>query len=868
MSNVPGNIDPDVWENLPLDIQTELMLHHGIELPIAAHLLPEPISLKTTTITSGILVGESSSATADWRFSVSPSVEVEAALPLAPALPLASSDMQWVDPDFPPDASSIDGIRKPSTTCGDVPISKVAPPKCSCTPPKSARQKTVFKENKNQGRRFFACAASKCNYFSWASDSQLQHSKQNLSVKWVRFQWDPSILLEVSPAPSHIRQGRVGDCWFISALAVLAEQPDLVCRVLPPIQPLALSNGIYSVSLFIDGKWRSYQVDNHFATMPCPSKKSASISITSASEYPVLYFAKSVEGQMWAPIIEKAYAKAHSSYSSISGGWVCEALFDLTGFPTQSIHFGAEGFDSEAFWTRLLSFSAQGFLMGASCSFSGDGLVGAHAYSLLAVVEESIENGIVLGGNTQQQRDLRDFFASDPRRPRDRVCGTEDVGAAITENGMLRLIKLRNPWGRVEWKGTFGVGSDEMGPALKRRLNLASDNGKSYADDGGTFWISYHDFLRRFMSVDVCFTLRNYSVLNMELAFPEQSSLAHSFIEVSVPDPSWVHFSICQKTKRGKANEDFYYFDFAVLVLTLGSSCTTTGSNASVHDVRMFGQGRDAHFDMFLGERGQTARYLIVPLSLEREISLREARVCRTGMMRIGSGDSGIHRHRIPPMRHVEFTLRILSANPVGACKRPAADAPAADLWCAFVRAAAAEGSRGAIVGADVPRIVTRMPVSLPMLSTDRLGDDGEVNLLVVQGGGAALVVVDNTYAHVALRVRLRAAMAARTGCSTVATMWRSVAPCSRRVVAACVCPAVEAEGGHVLCMVDRVELEAVGIDAVHSGECYCDVRDNERGAGSDSKTSEIKRQKTAKQAEAPLECACVAQGLFTGIII
>ena len=35
--------------------------------------------------------------------------------------------------------------------------------------------------------------------------------------------------------------------------------------------------------------------------------------------------------QLWASLVEKAYAKAHGSYQSISGGWVAEALLDLTG---------------------------------------------------------------------------------------------------------------------------------------------------------------------------------------------------------------------------------------------------------------------------------------------------------------------------------------------------------------------------------------------------------------------------------------------------------------------------------------------------------------------------------------------------------
>lgn len=46
-----------------------------------------------------------------------------------------------------------------------------------------------------------------------------------------------------------------------------------------------------------------------------------------------LYFAKSgATGETWVPLIEKAYAKLHGDYVSLSGGKACEAVEDLTGY--------------------------------------------------------------------------------------------------------------------------------------------------------------------------------------------------------------------------------------------------------------------------------------------------------------------------------------------------------------------------------------------------------------------------------------------------------------------------------------------------------------------------------------------------------
>lgn len=45
-----------------------------------------------------------------------------------------------------------------------------------------------------------------------------------------------------------------------------------------------------------------------------------------------LYFAKSgATGETWVPLIEKAYAKLHGDYVSLSGGKALEAVEDLTG---------------------------------------------------------------------------------------------------------------------------------------------------------------------------------------------------------------------------------------------------------------------------------------------------------------------------------------------------------------------------------------------------------------------------------------------------------------------------------------------------------------------------------------------------------
>ena len=62
------------------------------------------------------------------------------------------------------------------------------------------------------------------------------------------------------------------------------------------------------------------------------------------------------------------------------GGEVAEGMEALTGYPTEVVDFNRPGFDSEATWVRMLSFSAAGFPMGAGTTFS---LRATAMYSLL-----------------------------------------------------------------------------------------------------------------------------------------------------------------------------------------------------------------------------------------------------------------------------------------------------------------------------------------------------------------------------------------------------------------------------------------------------------------------------------------------------
>eukprot|EP00754_Rhynchopus_humris_P003858 Rhum_TRINITY_DN11999_c0_g1::Rhum_TRINITY_DN11999_c0_g1_i1::g.48418::m.48418/K08582/CAPN15; calpain-15 len=237
--------------------------------------------------------------------------------------------------------------------------------------------------------------------------------------------------------PNDVDPGCLGDSWLVSALAIAAEEPDLLRRVFMATREEAALRGVgaHTVRLCVHGWWQEVVVDDY---------------VPATAQEPL--FARSVEDPtcMWAALVQKAFAKVRGGYGAIRVGDTMEALADLTGCPALRFDLSSPAAFSDAQRGVAEGADVLAFLHTPAHAdrrrHEGVGLLTGHSYALLDAVSVPVEGG------------------------------TAEV----------RLVRVRNPWGDAAlWTGRWSPGD-----ALWQRypeVREAARGGEGGGD--GSFWM-------------------------------------------------------------------------------------------------------------------------------------------------------------------------------------------------------------------------------------------------------------------------------------------------------------------------------------------------------------------------------------------
>lgn len=227
-----------------------------------------------------------------------------------------------------------------------------------------------------------------------------------------------------------IRQGNLSNCYLLSSFVALTEFPDLIYQKFISKDPSPF--GYYEVILFLDGSWQKVAIDDYLPFIKGTNK---------------LAFTQTNDTEFWVNLLEKAWAKVNGGYVNTVLGAVADPLQALTGFPVQ--FFALDNISYEFLWDLVSEADKSNKIICSgtkNMEFVEDkGLVKGHAYTLVSA---------------QQKR---------------------------TQDEIVKLLKLHNPWGHKEWTGDWSDESSKWNDELSKYF------GRVNSDDG-TFFMELQDY--------------------------------------------------------------------------------------------------------------------------------------------------------------------------------------------------------------------------------------------------------------------------------------------------------------------------------------------------------------------------------------
>uniref|UniRef100_A0A8C5QDE2 Uncharacterized protein n=1 Tax=Leptobrachium leishanense TaxID=445787 RepID=A0A8C5QDE2_9ANUR len=291
---------------------------------------------------------------------------------------------------------------------------------------------------------------------------------EDVEVVWLR----PSEItlkpqfIEGGATRDDIRQGKLGNCWFLSSVASLTLNENFLSLVVPSDQSYERDYaGIFHFKFWQCGEWVDVPVDDRLPTRDGKLRYVKSSDVT----------------EFWSPLLEKAYAKVNRSYRALKSGFEEDGLQDLTGGFYEKIRIDRSG---EELYKKIYdALQAKNLLNCSKTTPAGENI-------------ESVTAQNIVTGHAYS------------------VTGAEEV---LSGDKMVKLVRVRNPWGNKEWNGAWSDTSPEWNTVSKDVRDALCK-----VKDDGECWMSHEDYLRNFDRLKIV-----YVDLNLALGIgPQKWNLA------------------------------------------------------------------------------------------------------------------------------------------------------------------------------------------------------------------------------------------------------------------------------------------------------------------------------------------------------
>ena len=236
------------------------------------------------------------------------------------------------------------------------------------------------------------------------------------------------------------RQGGAGTCYWISSLSGAAEWPELITDMfLTGTDMTGPDAGIIGVQFYIRGKPWVVTIDDKLIFETHDGNKKLKFNQPDANY-----------SNMWAPILEKAWAKVKGNYEASEGGFVVSGLRAITGAPVFTYDTASIGTDvsEEAVFNLFVAANDAEYPMGAGTTGGSDtgrndcGIATGHAYSILEPFEMTDANSVT-----------------------------------------TKMLLMRNPWGTTDYSAAWHAGDAAWTDELVAQVPWGVDP-RTSVDDG------------------------------------------------------------------------------------------------------------------------------------------------------------------------------------------------------------------------------------------------------------------------------------------------------------------------------------------------------------------------------------------------